>query len=66
MVFFPGPAAGFLLDDGQKKENKMWCFGYTDQSQIQAVQTSTFYDLASLTKPLVTVCLFSFYWKKQH
>lgn len=52
---FPGAAAGFLVDDGQRKEKIMWCFGYTDKSQAQAVQTSTIYDLASLTKPLVTV-----------
>ena len=52
---FPGAAAGFFLDDGQRKEKRMWCFGYTDKSQVQAVQISTIYDLASLTKPLVTV-----------
>lgn len=51
---FPGAAAGFLLDDGQRKEIGTWFFGCTDKSQVQAVQTLTIYDLASLTKPLVT------------
>jgi CubicO group peptidase (beta-lactamase class C family) len=53
--FFPGAGAGFLLDNEQRKEKKMWFFGYTDQSRENEVQSSTFYDLASLTKPIVTV-----------
>lgn len=52
---FPGAGAGLLLDNEQKKEKKMWFFGYTDQSRKNEAQSSTFYDLASLTKPLVTV-----------
>ncbi len=52
---FPGAGAGFLGDNKQGKEKKMWFFGYTDQSRENEVQSSTFYDLASLTKPLVTV-----------
>ena len=32
----------------------MWFFGNTDRSRENEVQFSTFYDLASLTKPLVT------------
>lgn len=52
---FSGTAAGFEIDDGRKKDRKIWTFGTTDQSKSARIQESTFFDLASLTKPLVTV-----------
>lgn len=52
-VFF-GAAAGILIDRLGKRENYTFMTGCTDQTQKFKVTKQTFYDLASLTKPLVT------------
>jgi CubicO group peptidase (beta-lactamase class C family) len=52
---FPGGAGGIIIDRHDIKENVVWICGYTDHNRSRKVQRTTFYDLASLTKPLVTV-----------
>ncbi len=52
---FPGAAAGYIFLEGSRKRGKIWTFGTTDLSQEHKITTATFFDLASLTKPLVTV-----------
>jgi len=51
---FPGAAAGYICR-GDTKRGKIWTFGTTDIFRKKRVLASTFFDLASLTKPLVTV-----------
>jgi CubicO group peptidase (beta-lactamase class C family) len=51
---FPGCAVGILIDRPDKKMSYVWTAGFTDQSKNFNVSKQTFYDLASLTKPLVT------------
>ncbi len=52
---FSGASAGFISHKEGKKEEKSWAFGTTDQSKEKKITLETFFDLASLTKPLVTV-----------
>jgi CubicO group peptidase (beta-lactamase class C family) len=52
---FPGAAAGFLIENEKKREKKKWAFGFTDDEKRDKVNITTYYDLASLTKPFVTV-----------
>lgn len=51
---FPGGATGILIDRPGKKETYVYTAGYTDQRKKFIVSEKTFFDLASLTKPLVT------------
>ncbi len=52
---FSGAVAGYISRRDKKKKEKRWAFGTTDQSRKKKVTFETFFDLASLTKPLVTV-----------
>lgn len=52
---FSGAAAGLILNDGTRRRKETWFFGTTDKSREYEISESTFFDLASLTKPLVTV-----------
>lgn len=52
---FPGATVGFLIDNEKNKGKRSWAFGFTDNSRKDEVEISTYYDLASLTKPFVTV-----------
>jgi CubicO group peptidase (beta-lactamase class C family) len=51
---FPGAAIGIVLSQRGKFQRTTFCYGKTEDSG-KLVDTQTFYDLASLTKPLVTV-----------
>jgi len=51
---FPGAALGFSYYKNNELNRKFYCYGSPDGSS-RDVDNSTFYDLASLTKPLVTV-----------
>jgi len=52
---FPGGAGGIIIDRHDIREHVVWTCGHTDQERRREVQRTTLYDLASLTKPLVTV-----------
>lgn len=52
---FPGAAGGIIIDRHDISDNIVWTCGHTDQNRKKEVQRTTFFDLASLTKPLVTV-----------
>ncbi|MBB5347499.1 serine hydrolase [Desulfoprunum benzoelyticum] len=52
---FPGGVGGIIIDRHDIRERVVWTCGYTDNNRRHVVQEQTFYDLASLTKPLVTV-----------
>lgn len=52
---FPGVAGGVLIDRHNIKGNVVWTCGHTDHNRRREVHRTTLYDLASLTKPLVTV-----------
>lgn len=52
---FSGAAAGYVFHTDFKYEMKTWAFGTTDDKGGQRITKSTYFDLASLTKPLVTV-----------
>lgn len=51
---FTGAAAGYIINDNKGRDEKIWTFGSTDISRENRITKSTFFDLASLTKPLVT------------
>lgn len=51
---FSGAAIGIALHVGQKRKVFTGCYGNTSFSSDDIVTPSTFFDLASLTKPLVT------------
>jgi serine-type D-Ala-D-Ala carboxypeptidase len=52
--FFSGAAVGVALYVGQKRKVFKECYGKISYASDQIVTPSTFFDLASLTKPLVT------------
>ena len=52
---FPGAVGGIIVDRHNIRETVVWTSGYTDHNRSHAVNKKTLYDLASLTKPLVTV-----------
>ena len=52
--FFSGAAIGISLHAGKKRKEFRECYGKVSYSSSQIVTPSTFFDLASLTKPLVT------------
>lgn len=52
---FPGAAGGILIARRNFATSLVWTAGSIDGERRQAVQRTTLYDLASLTKPLVTV-----------
>ncbi len=54
---FPGAAAAILLGSGEKREQWLVSEGFCSyrQKESKKVDEKTIYDLASLTKPLVTV-----------
>lgn len=52
---FPGATAGFYVENKKTREMNEWVFGFTDYEKRNKVNIKTYYDLASLTKPLVTV-----------
>lgn len=52
--FFSGAAIGIALHVGQKRKVFKECYGNISYSSDHIVTPSTFFDLASLTKPLVT------------
>jgi serine-type D-Ala-D-Ala carboxypeptidase len=51
---FPGAALGFSYIYNNKLQRKIYYYGSIDESD-RRVDSHTFYDLASLTKPLMTV-----------
>lgn len=51
---FPGAAIGVVHNESATKKQHLFTFGSTDYTRHTKVDTHTFYDLASLTKPLVT------------
>jgi len=52
--FFSGAAVGIALYVGQKRKVFTGCYGNTSYSSDHLITPSTFFDLASLTKPLIT------------
>lgn len=62
---FPGAALGFCSFQRSKIIKDIYCYGSVDGSS-KPVDADTFYDLASLTKPLATVlCLLSLVHQKK-
>jgi serine-type D-Ala-D-Ala carboxypeptidase len=55
---FSGAAAGFDITNDDKKDRCIWAFGKTALNSDTCITFSTFFDLASLTKPLVTALSF--------
>lgn len=51
---FPGAAMAVSLGNPEQRVRLKKTYGYLDYSQEKAVSEKTFYDLASLTKPLAT------------
>jgi len=52
---FSGATAGYTFLNNHKNEIKTWAFGTTENKGENRITKSTYFDLASLTKPLVTV-----------
>jgi CubicO group peptidase (beta-lactamase class C family) len=51
---FSGCSVGYFYSAGDKIEEYHLSYGYTEKQKRHKVDIKTFYDLASLTKPLVT------------
>lgn len=51
---FPGAMAGILLERNERQEKYIIGGGFTDETKKFNVNRYTFFDLASLTKPIVT------------
>ncbi|MBC8317647.1 MAG: serine hydrolase [Desulfobulbaceae bacterium] len=52
--YFSGAAVGVSLFSGKKRETFTGCYGTPSFYSSENIHTSTFFDLASLTKPLAT------------
>ncbi|MFZ5775204.1 MAG: serine hydrolase domain-containing protein [Thermodesulfobacteriota bacterium] len=52
---FPGATMGIAVGWGANRQRLVLAHGHTDYSRKREVRSDTVYDLASLTKPLVTV-----------